>query len=615
MPLPKPAANAPRAVINNNYIAAGTLKSNVLTLSLDVVRVAWRPETEKEPEVPVLAFRETGKEPQIPGPMIRVRQGTDVHLTLHNDADTAILVMGLRPGSGIETDSVQLPPKATREVRYRLNVPGTYMYFGSLGARTIDDRDWMEGQLNGALIVDPPGGSPPDHVFILSEFFYTYPDRPFEDVTVINGKGWPLTERLTLTQGDSVHFRVINAIAFQHPMHLHGFYYRIKARGMWNKDGPLAPEKQQLANTDLMNPGSTLTFSFVPTTPGNWIFHCHFAFHVDESASLTGSPKDSAEAMAFSHEQHQDGAAMQHSMHGLVLGLHVVPRPGYTKPVYENSREIRLLVQKRPNRLIGNSTAYGFVIQEGANVPAKDSVVLPGPVLELEKGKPVRINVVNNLDEPTGIHWHGLEIESFPDGVPNWSGMKDGSIFQPIKPGESFVAEFTPPRAGTFLYHSHLHELHQIESGMYGAIIVTDKPRDKTHDLVVIAGGGGPVVFKNLESPYALVNGRRFPPPLKLVAGETYRLRLVAIHPEWRISMTLRNDSTTARWRAIAKDGADLPPRQATERNATIVMGPGETADFEYKPMKAGEWRIDVQSVDPGWHIPLGVIVSAPVRK
>ena len=79
--------------------------------------------------------------------------------------------------------------------------------------------------------------------------------------------------------------------------------------------------------------------------------------------------------------------------------------------------------------------------------------------------------------------------------------------------------------------------------------------------------------------------------------------------------MTLRNDSTTARWRAIAKDGADLPPLQATGRNASIVMGPGETADFEYKPLKAGEWRIDVQSVDPGWHIALPVIVSAPKGK
>ena len=44
----------------------------------------------------------------------------------------------------------------------------------------------------------------------------------------------------------------------------------------------------------------------------------------------------------------------------------------------------------------------------------------------------------------------------------------------PIPPGQTFAAEFTPPRSGTFPYHSHLHEMRQIGSGMYGAIIVSD---------------------------------------------------------------------------------------------------------------------------------------------
>lgn len=67
---------------------------------------------------------------------------------------------------------------------------------------------------------------------------------------------------------------------------------------------------------------------------------------------------------------------------------------------------------------------------------------------------------------------------------------------------------------------------------MYGAIIVSDKPRDVTHDHLIVAGGGGPEVFVKIESPYALVNGRRTPPPLRLTAGEVHRLHLVSIHPD-----------------------------------------------------------------------------------
>jgi FtsP/CotA-like multicopper oxidase with cupredoxin domain len=230
----------------------------------------------------------------------------------------------------------------------------------------------------------------------------------------------------------------------------------------------------------------------------------------------------------------------------------------------------------------------------------------------MERGKPVRMIVVNNLGEPTGVHWHGLEIESFPDGVPNWSGMGD-RIMPPIAPGDSFVAAFAPPRAGTFIYHSHLNERHQIQSGMYGAIVVTDRPRDPAHDHLIVVGGGGPEVFRKVESPYAFVNGEAVPRPLVLTAGDVHRLRIVSIHPDWRASFTLRNDSTVARWRAVAKDGHDLPPAQATERLAHVEMGAGETADFEFTPSAIGHWLLEVKStsnfVAPGWSIPLPVIV------
>jgi FtsP/CotA-like multicopper oxidase with cupredoxin domain len=610
LPLPKPAPGAIRVSNHGNTRPAGSLNGKVLTVSLEVVTGAWRPEGDTDPEVPILAFAEAGKGPVNPGPLIRVRQGTEIHLTITNRTDSSLVINGLRPAVSTGTDSVHLPPQSMRELSYRLDTPGTYFYAGWFAGSAFSDRLWLDSQLNGAIVVDAPGAVRADRIFVLSEWFHPYDDnRPFEDASVINGKGWPYTDRIQLQQGDSTRFRIINAIPLWHPMHLHGFFYRVVARGMWNKDGPIPDLMRPLVNTDLLQPAGTLTFDFAPTTPGNWLLHCHFSFHMDETVTLSGSPPDSASMNA--HAGHAAADSGAHRMRGLVVGIQVAPARGHNEYRATNPREIRLLAQKDSRRLINQATAYGFVLQRGDTVPARDSVQLPGPVLELVRGQPVRITVVNNLDEPTGIHWHGLEIPSFPDGVPDWSGMGN-RIFRSIAPRDSFVAEFTPPRSGTFPYHSHLNERHQINSGMYGAIIVSDQPRDPKRDHVIVAGGGGLPLQPKTESYFALVNGLRFPPPLTLEAGITHRLRLVSIHPDWRIAFTLRNDSTIARWRAVAKDGAEMPAIQATERAANVEMGPGETADFEFRALMPGKWRLEVKSVESGWYIPLEIIVVAP---
>ena len=615
VPLPKPAAGVARAVVHQNRVSAGRWSGAALRVELDVIESAWKPEGVDDPEVPILAFAERGKAPSVPGPLLRVPLGTEIVLSLRNRSDSALVIGGLRPASTGGGDTVQLAAGATRELRYRIGTAGTYYYWGAFLGTTAGDRLWKDSQLNGAIVVDPPSGSTRDHILVLSEWFHPYEnDRPFEVVSVINGKGWPHTETIALQQGDSTRFRVINAMALHHPLHLHGFFYHIESNGTGSKDTPVPRPQRHLSNTDLIAPGNTVTFSFLPSTPGNWLFHCHFAFHADETVSLVGSPRDSTTAPTTHAGEHGPGPAAGHVMRGLVIGIKVTPAPGYVETSTANAREMHLFVQKRLNRLITGAPAYGFSLQSGSTVPARDSVVLPGPVLELRRGQPVRIVVRNNLDEPTSIHWHGLEIESFPDGVPHWSGL-GARVYSQIAPNDSFVAAFTPPRSGTYPYHSHLNDRHQISSGMYGAVVVTDTPRDTTRDHLIIAGGGGPELMKKLESPFALVNGRRSPVPLRLVVGEKHRLRIVSIHPDWRIGFTLQNDSTIGRWRALAKDGADLPPAMAIERPAHIEMGPGQTADFEFAPTRPGVWRVEVRAVEGGWYIPLTVIVEARKRK
>jgi FtsP/CotA-like multicopper oxidase with cupredoxin domain len=299
-------------------------------------------------------------------------------------------------------------------------------------------------------------------------------------------------------------------------------------------------------------------------------------------------------------------------MRGLVIGMHITPAPGYQEPAAAEPRIINLLLQKRPNGLVGGQTAYGFLVQRGTEVPAKDSVQIPGPVLELKRGEPVRMLVRNNLDETSGVHWHGLEIESFPDGVPGFSGIGD-RIMPPIPPGGTFAAEFTPPRSGTFPYHSHLHEMRQIGSGMYGALIVTDKPRDLARDHLVVAGGGGlPVFFKQAPN-FLLVNGRTNPRPLIMTVGDTNRIRIVSIHADEVLHFRFGTAERVTRWRLLARDGAELPPALRTSELALVTMGPGETADFTYLPDRAGSMLLEVW-INRGQRVVVPVEVRARPR-
>ncbi len=613
VPLPRPVANASIARVNDNRRSAGTLSRGTLTLSLDVVEAAYQPEGEHDPVVRILAFEETGGSPTVPAPLLRASVGTTVHLTVHNRTDSALVLGGLRRSMPADRDTVQLSAGATREVTFKLDKAGNFFYWAILkGLSNFDDRNWLDSQLTGALIVDAANAPPPsanERVWLITEWFYPVDQtQTFESALTFNGKAWPYNEQLTFRQGDSVHFRIVNAAAIEHPLHLHGFYFRVSRHGGARADTVVAPALQPLQNMRTVPIGGSISLSFLPTTPGNWVFHCHFAGHIGEIVSLHGSPEPNVVlASSGDHMVPEHDKPGGHTMRGLVIGIHVTPSPTFAEKPVANRRRINLLIQKHANGLMGLQTAYGFLLQTGTEVPAKDSLTIPGPVLELKRGEPVRILVKNNLDEPSGVHWHGLEIQSYPDGVANWSGM-GGQIMPPIPPGGTFAAEFTPPRSGTFPYHSHLHEMRQISSGMYGAIIVSDTPRDTTRDHLIVAGGGGLPEFYKLGPSTLLVNGRLKPAPIIMTVGDTNRLRIVSIHADEILSFRFGTPEQPAHWKPLAQDGADLPVALRVSKPALARLGPGETADFTYVPTRAGSMEIEV------WVDPVGHRIVVPVE-
>lgn len=93
----------------------------------------------------------------------------------------------------------------------------------------------------------------------------------------------------------------------------------------------------------------------------------------------------------------------------------------------------------------------------------------PGPVLRFKEGEEVTINVTNNLDTDTSIHWHGLILPYQMDGVPTIS-------YDGIKPGETFTYKFPIVQSGTYWFHSHSG--FQEPDGAYGAIVIEPKGRE-----------------------------------------------------------------------------------------------------------------------------------------
>jgi FtsP/CotA-like multicopper oxidase with cupredoxin domain len=118
----------------------------------------------------------------------------------------------------------------------------------------------------------------------------------------------------------------------------------------------------------------------------------------------------------------------------------------------------------------------------GSDFPATDVWTfgnrVPGPELRVPQGQPMRVIVRNELPEDTTVHWHGIRLPNAMDGVP-------GLTQPPIRPGEQFVYEFTPPDAGTFWYHPHADSLQQLGRGMAGALIVEEpQPVAVDRDIV-----------------------------------------------------------------------------------------------------------------------------------
>ncbi|WP_372918047.1 multicopper oxidase domain-containing protein [Salegentibacter sp.] len=112
---------------------------------------------------------------------------------------------------------------------------------------------------------------------------------------------------------------------------------------------------------------------------------------------------------------------------------------------------------------IGGKEKMGMTINGG----------IPGPTLRFTEGEYAVIHVKNEMDVETSVHWHGLLLPNFFDGVPYLTTP-------PIKAGETFTYEFELKQAGTYWYHSHTGL--QEQDGVYGSFVIEDPEEDLDYD-------------------------------------------------------------------------------------------------------------------------------------
>ena len=222
-----------------------------------------------------------------PGPTIEAVEGDRVRILVENrlPEHTTIHWHGIFLPSGMDgvggLNQPTIKPGETFAYEFTLVQNGTFMYHPH-----ADEMVQMAVGMMGLFIVHPkkPVGPPVDRDFgIMLHEWDIHPGTYRPDPSTMldfnmfsfNGKVFPAITAPVVRTGQRVRFRFGNLSMDQHPIHLHGYSFKITAT-----DGGRIPESAQWPQTTVPVPvGSTRDIEFVANVPGDWAFHCHKSHH------------------------------------------------------------------------------------------------------------------------------------------------------------------------------------------------------------------------------------------------------------------------------------------------------------------------------------------------
>ncbi|WP_339920816.1 multicopper oxidase domain-containing protein [uncultured Flavobacterium sp.] len=286
-------------------------------------------------------------------------------------------------------------------------------------------------------------------------------------------------------------------------------------------------------------------------------------------------------------------------------------------PVHEYTLTIKEEIVNKAGKEIKGMTVNGTI---------------PGPTLEFIEGEYAVIYVKNEMSEETSVHWHGLLLPNFFDGVPYLTTP-------PIEPGHTQKYEFPIKQSGTYWYHSHT--MLQEQSGVFGSIVI--KPKEQTlkydKELVlmlsdwtnekpmnvlrnlkrgnewysikkgtatplnqVIARGAfgaqlnfwrqrmGGADIADVYYPAFLVNGEESVEYPEFKAGEKVRLRIINGGASTSFWMTFGGEEPLL----VSADGIDVVP---IKKNKTFI-GIAETYDFTITVPEDGKIEFKITAQD-----------------
>jgi len=234
---------------------------------------------------------------------------------------------------------------------------------------------------------------------------------------------------------------------------------------------------------------------------------------------------------------------------------------------------------------------------------------IPGPLLKIKQNSIILVNVLNNLDVETTVHWHGLRLDNKFDGVP-------GTTMEALKPDESFQYELRFSDEGVYWYHPHVREDYQQEMGLYGNMLVSPIEDDYYNDVnkeipiilddILIEDDGMFPFFKDFGNHglggrwgnIMLINGDDNY-NLEVTTGEVVRFYITNVANTRVFNFSIPN----ARIKLI---GSDIGSYEKEEFVDSVVIASAERYTIEVLFDKAGEYEF--KSITPENEYTLGKI-------